>query len=163
MSDVPGRVRRAFADHGGFEAVTEGEYASTSTAFDATATVEERGDGGEVAFTVEMRVPTLPTCVDGEVAEVVADGWYETFELRVTDASGVTRGEHDLDPSVRRAGEEVVVTAEYADLNPRRGVDDAAALVTFVEGTFVEGVIPGYDYVDPVSSLLSSAREAGGF
>ncbi|WP_380679594.1 DUF5813 family protein [Salinigranum sp. GCM10025319] len=162
MSDVPGRVRRAFADHGRFEAVTEGEYAATSTAFDATATVEE-GDGGEVAFTVEMRVPTLPACVDGEVAEVVADGWYETFELRVSDAGGVTRGEHDLDPSVRRAGEEVVVTAEYADLNPRRGVEDAAALVTFVEGTFVEGVIPGYDYTGPAASLLSSAREAGGF
>jgi hypothetical protein len=162
MSEVPGRVRRAFADHGGFEKVTTGEYASTSTAFDATVAVGEE-EAGHVPFTVEMQVPSLSAVVDGDVAGVVEDGWYETFELRVRDASGVTRGDHDLEPAVRQAGDSVVVTAEYTDINERRGVDDAAAFVTFVEGTFVEGVIPGYDYTEPVSSLLSSAREMSGF
>jgi hypothetical protein len=162
MSEVPGRVRRAFADHDGFEEVADGKYASTKTSFDATVRVDDAADG-RVAFVVETRVPTLPAVVDGDVADVVASGWYETFELRVTDASGVTRAEHDLDPVVRRADEEVVVTVEYADINERRGVDDAAALVTFVEGTFVQGVIPGYDYTEPVSSILSTARQTGGF
>jgi hypothetical protein len=27
----------------------------------------------------------------------------------------------------------------------------------------VQGVIPGYDYTDPVASLVSSAKDAGGF
>jgi hypothetical protein len=162
MSEVPGRVRRAFADHGGFEEVATGEYASTNTTFDATVAVGTV-DEGHVPFSVEMVVPSLSAVVDGDVADVVEDGWYETFELRVRDAGGVTRGDHDLEPAVQQAGDSVVVTADYADIDERRGVADAAALVTFVEGTFVEGVIPGYDYTEPVSSLLSSARETGGF
>jgi hypothetical protein len=162
MSDGASRVRRAFADHGGFEEVSPDEYVSTATAFDATATAEA-GDDGRVRFGVEVRVPTLSAVVDGDVADVVEDGWYDTFELRVADVGGVTRAEHDLDPVVRNTGDAVVVAFKYEDLNERRGVDDAAALVTFVEGTFVQGVIPGYDYTDPVSSLLSTARQSGEF
>ncbi|WP_318568338.1 DUF5813 family protein [Salinigranum marinum] len=162
MSELPGRVRRAFADHDGFEAVAADEYASTASPFDARVTVDGV-DNGHVSFAVETRVPTLSAVVEDEVADVVEEGWYETFELRASDAAGVTRGDHALEPAVRRAGEEVVVVVEYTDIDERRGVDDAAALVTFVEGTFVQGVIPGYDYTEPVTSLMSSARDAGGF
>jgi hypothetical protein len=161
MSELPGRVRRAFADHDGFEAVAADEYASTASPFDARVTVD--ADDGHVSFAVEARVPTLSAVVEGGVADVVEEGWYETFELRVMDADGVIRGDHALDPVVRRTDEEVVVAIEYTDINERRGVDDAAALVTFVEGTFVQGVIPGYDYTEPVTSIISSARETGGF
>jgi len=49
-----------------------------------------------------------------------------------------------------------------ADINERRGVDDAGALIDFVEGTYVQGVIPGYEYTAPVSDLLSAARQQGG-
>ena len=165
MSELPDRVRRAFADHGGFERAAAGEYVATSTAFDATVTVDDLDEvaDGHVPFAVEMRVPTLSAVVAGDVADVVEEGWYETFELRVEDARGVTRGTDTVEPTVDRAGAEVVVAAEYSDIDPRRGVDDAAALVTFVEGTFVEGIIPGYDYTEPASSLLSSARQTGGF
>ena len=162
MSEVPDRVRRAFADHSGFEAETVDEYVSTATPFDAQVAVES-ADGGRLRFDVEVRVPTLSAVVDGDVADVVEEGWTETFELRIADISGVTRADHDVEPAVTRAGDELVVTVDYTEINERRGVDDAAALVTFVEGTYVQGVIPGYDYTEPVASLMSSARSAGGF
>ena len=41
-----------------------------------------------------------------------------------------------------------------------RAVEDAAALVEYVEGTYVQGVIPGYEYGDPVAGLLDRARGA---
>jgi hypothetical protein len=165
MSELSDRVRRAFTDHGGFQRDSAGEYVVTSTVFDAAVTVGDLDAvaDGHVPFAVEMRVPTLSAVVDGDVADVVEEGWYETFELRVADAGGVTRRTEAIEPTVDRTGQEVVVAAEYSDIDPRRGVDDAAALVTFVEGTFVEGIIPGYDYTEPASSLLSSARQTGGF
>ena len=162
MSEVPDRVRRAFVDHTGFEAGPDDDYVSTATPFDAWVAVESV-DGGRIGFDVEVRVPTLSAVVEGDVADVVEEGWTETFERRVADVGGVTRADHDVEPAVSRAGDELVVTVDYTDINERRGVDDAAALVTFVEGTYVQGVIPGYDYTEPVSSILSSAREMGGF
>jgi hypothetical protein len=95
----------------------------------------------------------------------VADGWAETFERRVVDVVGVVRGddasttvERDDDPD----GPSVVVAVAISDLDPRRAVDDAGSAVDFVEGTYVQGVIPGYDYTEPVTSLLGRARATGG-
>ena len=162
MSEVPGRVGRAFADHAGFEEVSQDEYASTKTPFDAVVTVETT-ESSHVRFDVEVRVPTLSAVVEGDVADVVEEGWTETFEIRIADAKGVTRKEHGVEPTVEGAGETLVVRVSFTDINERRGVDDAAALVTFVEGPYVQGVIPGYEYTEPVSSIMSSARDAGGF
>ncbi|SDY51949.1 DUF5813 family protein [Halopenitus persicus] len=117
-------------------------------------------------FEVVVTVPTLSAVTDEHVADVVEDGWFETFELRVADVSGVTKRSREFDPSVRRAGSEIVVTATITDVNARRGVADAAAFIDFVEGTYVQGIIPGYDYTEPVTEILSKARQqgnAGGF
>lgn len=162
MAELPDRVGRAFRDHDAFEPSPEpGIYVPVTTAFDGEVAVEEREDGS-IGFAVTVRVPTLSATTRDHVAPVVEDGWYETFELRVEDVGAVTRGDHDLDPSARRAGDEVVVTVEFADLDPRRGVDDALAFVNFVEGTYVQGVVPGYEYVEPVAGLLAEARRAAG-
>lgn len=40
--------------------------------------------------------------------------------------------------------------------------DDAGAVIDYVEGTFVEGIIPGYDYGEPVTSLIQNAKDAAG-
>jgi hypothetical protein len=48
------------------------------------------------------------------------------------------------------------------DLDERRGVDDAAAFINYVEGTYVQGIIPGYDYREPVARLLDRARQDAG-
>ncbi|RAW44263.1 hypothetical protein DQW50_15195 [Halorubrum sp. 48-1-W] len=159
--ELPDRVRRAFRDHGSFEPAGEGVWTSTTTAFDADVEASAEDDG-RVRFSVTVRVPTLSAVTVGEVADVVETGWYETFERRVVDVGGLTRGDHEFDPRVERDGGTVVVSFTLTDLNERRGVDDAGALIDFVEGTYVQGVIPGYEYTEPVAGLISSARRQGG-
>ncbi|MFB6077627.1 MAG: DUF5813 family protein [Halarchaeum sp.] len=147
MSDIAD----AFDAHGGFEA-TDAGYAATAN--DWTATV--RLDGGEVVVTV--RVPTLSAAVrvEEEVADVVEDGWFETFELRVADAPNVTRAEAVAVPTVERADGEVVVTVRLA-ARGGNAASDALAVVNYVEGTWFEGIVPGYDYREDVQDLRDRA------
>lgn len=160
-TELPGRVRRAFADHGSFEPADEaGAWTSETTAFDGEVRAEPAADG-RVRFAVTVRVPTLSAATADEVADVVEEGWTETFELRVVDVGGVTRADREFDPTVAVGDDEITVEFELTDVNERRGVDDAGALIDFVEGTYVQGVIPGYEYVDPVAGLLSAARQQG--
>lgn len=160
MSELPSRVRRAFRDHGSFEAIDDATWTSRTTAFDGEVTAETNEDG-TTRFDVTVTVPRLQAATADEVADVVANGWFETFELRVSDIGGVARGDHEFDPTVTRNGEEIVSEFSLSDINERRGVDDAGAVIDFVEGTYVQGIIPGYEYVDPVDSLLSKARQQG--
>jgi hypothetical protein len=160
MTETSGRVARAFRDHDSFERGEDGRFESTTT-FDAAVEADERD--GRIDYVVRVRVPSLSAAVEGdEVAAVVEEGWLETFELRVADADGVVRGDHDFDPTVDLTAEEVVVEFAFTDINERRGVDDAAAVINYVEGTYVQGIIPGYDYVDPVAGLIDRAQQAGG-
>jgi hypothetical protein len=161
MSDPLDRAVRAFRAHDSFERVADGRYEHVTTAFDAE--VAAGAADGRIRFDVTVRAPTLNAVTDDDVAAVVEDGWYDTFELRVADVGGVTATDRDLDPRVRRADDEVVVEMAYRDLDARRGVDDASALVNFVEGTYVQGIIPGYDYRPPVTEILSRAQDAAGF
>jgi len=159
MTETSGRAARAFRDHDVFERIDDGRFEATTTAFDAV--VAARESDGRIDYEVEVHVPSLSAAVDGDVAPVVEEGWLETFELRVTDADGVVRGDHDFEPTVDLTAGEVVVAFAYTDIDERRGVEDAAAIVNYVEGTYVQGIIPGYDYVDPVAGLVDRARGAG--
>ncbi|MFB6160059.1 MAG: DUF5813 family protein [Haloferacaceae archaeon] len=162
MTELPDRVRRAFRRSDAFEPASDaGAYRATSTAFDGVVRPEAREDG-RTAFAVTVRVPTLDAVTTDDVAPVVEEGWYETFELRVADVGSVARGDHEFDPTVRRADGEAVVEFEFVDVDPDRGVEDARALVDFVEGTYVQGVIPGYEYTEPVSGIIAEARRAAG-
>ena len=104
----------------------------------------------------------LGAVTDDDLAPIVEDGWYETFERRVTDLGAIFRIERELTPQVSHDESEATVTVTLTDRNIDRGVDDAAALIDFVEGTYVQGIIPGYTYTDPVAGLLEQARAAGG-
>ncbi len=150
MSELPDRVARAFERNEAFEATGEGSYEVTITPFDAAVAVES---DDPPTFAVEVRAPTLSAAAEDEVAPVVEDGWLETFERRMADAHMPLSGTDDLDPAVAVEGEAVVVTATVADVDPKRGADDVRALVDYVEGTYLEGVIPGYDYGEPVASM----------
>ncbi|WP_410766581.1 DUF5813 family protein [Haloferax sp. DFSO60] len=161
QDELSGRVRRAFGDHGSFEHTTGRTFESVTTPFDGEVTASEL-DNGHIEFDIVVRVPMLSAVVDEGVADVVEDGWYETFELRMEDAGGVTAKGHDLVPEVQRSGDEAVVRVSFTDINERRGIDDAGAVIDYVEGTFVQGIIPGYDYTEPVSSILDQARETAG-
>lgn len=161
--DLPGRVSRAFRDHGSFEPAGGGVWTATTTAFDAAVEAEPTPENdGRIRFSVTVRVPLLSAVTVDAVADVVETGWYETFERRVVDVGDLTRGNHEFDPRVERDDPEIVVEFTLTDINERRGVDDAGALIDFVEGTYVQGVIPGYEYTEPVVGIISSARRQGG-
>ncbi len=161
MSDVPARVNRAFRDHSSFEQVADSRYESVATPFEGLVDVAG-ADDGQIAFGVTVRVPMLDEVTEDTVADVVEEGWYETFERRIEDIGGVTKVDRDLDPTVTADGRDAVVEVRFTDLNERRGVDDASALIDYVEGTYVQGIIPGYDYTEPVTSILNHARKTGG-
>jgi hypothetical protein len=169
MTELPDRAQRAFRDHDAFapEEATDGaRFAAVSTPFEAVVAATP-ADGGRLTFTVTVRVPMLDEVTEEPVAPVVEEGWFETLDRRVQNiGGGVLGGDHELSPAVEEttfAGDRVAeVRVAFEDIDPRRGVDDAAAIVDFVEGTFVQGVIPGYDYTEPVTGILTEARRAGG-
>jgi len=161
MSSSPTGLTRAVDSHRAFESDADAEtIVSTTTAFDGVVDAASTADG--VSFSVTVTVPMLNTVTDDELASIVEDGWYETFERRVTNVGAIFRTERALTPQATHDDHEAVVTATLTDTNVERGVDDAAALIDFVEGTYVQGIIPGYTYTDPVAGLLEQARAAGG-
>jgi len=150
MSDVAGE----FEAHGRFERTAgDGEtFEPTTNDWDATATVRD----GPVDVVVV--VPTLDAATNDEVADVVEDGWYDTFERRVEGADSVTLADDvDVTSVSRDAGD---ITVELT-MDPRSGkaADDALALVNYVEGTWFQGVVPGYDYVEQVQAMREQAAQ----
>jgi len=145
-------LERALAGHHRFETDVTG-YVPTNIIFDARVSVE---DG---ALRVENQVPTLDAVVAGEtVAPVVEDGWFETFERRVEDVGGVTKADDVAVIGVDRSDETITVESEL-QATPGTAGGDALAVVNYVEGTWVEGIIPGYDYVDSVEAVRARARQ----
>jgi len=152
---MSGDVAGEFEAHGRFERTDgssgDGEaFEPTANDWDATVTVR---DG---AVDVVVVVPTLDAATNDEVADVVEDGWYDTFERRVRDADSVTRAD-DVDVTgVSRAGGDITVELT---MDPRLGkaAEDALALVNYVEGTWFQGVVPGYDYVEKVQEMREQA------
>ncbi|WP_435077497.1 DUF5813 family protein [Halococcus sp. AFM35] len=145
----------AFATHDAYE-TDDGEYALTTTPFDGRVVV----DGDE--YRVSVTMPTLDAAVEEPVDEVVEDGWFETLSLRLADAEGATRADIEVpDPTVERRGGKVVVewTATLGDAT--RAAEAAKALIEYAEGTYVEGIVPGYAYRSPVADLIANARTEG--
>ncbi|MFB6353420.1 MAG: DUF5813 family protein [Halobacteriales archaeon] len=161
MPDRLSAADRALAAHDGFER-RDGSFVATATPFDATVSLEDADQG--VRYVLELSLPTLDAVVAGEtVADVVEAGWFETFERRLEDLDGALRSE-PAPPTVEldERGQTVAVEASFVADRPDLGAEDAAALVGYVEGTYVEGVIPGYTYREPVSGLLERAYERSG-
>jgi len=157
MSDRE-RLEAALAGHDAFD--RDGEaFLVRTTAVEGRVHVEERSVG--LVLAVTATVPTIDAVVaDETVAPVVQEGWLETFERRLEDVGGVTRGE-PAPPTATLEGSDVVVETTLDGDRPSRAVTDAKAIVEYVEGTFVEGLIPGYSYREPASRLLDRARSTG--
>lgn len=158
MPDRLAAAERAIATHSAFER-QDGQFAATATPFDASIRLEP--DDGAVRYDVRLELPTLDAVVAGEtVADVVSEGWFETFERRLEDLEGALLADPTT-PEVELGERDgtVRVTASFASARPDHGAEDAAALVGYVEGTYVEGIIPGYTYREPVSGLLERAYD----
>jgi hypothetical protein len=159
MTELPDRVERAFAGHEAYEPADGATFAVTTTPFEAVVAVRV-GDDGVVAE-VTVWVPTLSAATGDHVADVVEDGWLDTFERRMADAEQALSRGQSVDPTVRVEVEEVVVEGVVEAGAPTPAADDARSLVEYVEGTYMEGVVPGYDYREPVAGLRERARQAG--
>jgi len=162
MTDTPDRFVRAFEAHEAFERADDGGFGLTTTRFGASVTANET-DEWALRYTVTVRAPMLSTAVVGEaVGPAVEDGWFDTYALRLEDAAGAVR--HDVDLAAYEVTErdgDAVATFEFEWGNADQAPAIARAIAEYAEGTYVEGVVPGYEYGPPVSDLLSSARQGG--
>ena len=73
MTELPSRLRRAFADHSAFEQEADSRFISTATTFEGSVEVTEAE--GRFVFSVESRVPLL-----GAVTERVGPDVYDWEE-----------------------------------------------------------------------------------
>lgn len=157
-NEILRRARERFDGSDAFERHDEDEYEGTTTAFDSTVRLSEAD--GAVAVRVTVRVPTLDAVVAGEeVAPVVEDGWFETLERRLADAHTVTLADEASPATVEREGDTVRVELDFRTADPETAPADAQAVAEFVEGTWLQGVIPGYEYVGAAKELLDRAEQ----
>jgi len=145
--------RGGFDEHDAFEPAEDGEgYALTTVAFPVRAV----HDGGTT--TVTVRVPTLAAATADEIAEVVGEDWERTLGRRLEDAPGALPARPDLEAfSATRGDDHIEITYRLSPGGP--GI--AKAVAEYVEGSYVETTIPGYEYEPPVADLLASARTTG--
>ena len=163
MTDLPDPVARELESHDAFEPTTDDDsYELTTTVFDATVTATEAEGKRDGAFRVTVTLPTLDTAVAGEaVAPVVEDGWFETLERRLEDVFTVAHTTTHDEPAIERDATDVTVTLEYVAWDAGEGADDAKALIEYVEGTYAQGIIPGYEYQGAAATLLENAQSRG--
>lgn len=132
---------------------TDGAYRVTTAQFEA------RVRPGPERWTVVVEVPTIEAAVVGDVGDAVAAGWFETFERRLDSVTGVTRTDEVAAPDVGREGDVVVVETSFAPADDPAA--EALAVVNYVDGTWFQGLIPGYDYVEEVEAMRQRARRHG--
>lgn len=154
---VPDRVSQAFAAHEAFEE-REGAFAATTARFDTRILVVDRDESAS-RYRLSLTVPTLSSAVEGPVADVVEEGWLDTFRLRLEDAAMAVPTDSGIEvPTANVDNGDIVVETTFRESDPERAPRTAKALINYVEGTYAEGVVPGYEYRPPVSDLLASAR-----
>ncbi|WP_126662689.1 DUF5813 family protein [Haloterrigena salifodinae] len=163
MTDLPDPVARELESHDAFVPREDGAgYDLETTVFDATVTADDAEGKRDGEFHITVTLPTLDAAVaDETVASVVEDGWFETLERRLEDTFTVAHTSTHEGPAVDRSAATVTVTLEYIAWDAAEGVEDAKALIEFVEGTFAQGIIPGYEYQGAAATLLENAQNRG--
>lgn len=161
MTDLPAAVERELESHDAFAASADTVgYELTTTVFDTTITADDADGKRDGRFRVTVTLPTLDAAVAGDaVATVVEDGWFETLERRLEDVFTVAQTSTHDEPTIDRDTDEVTVVLEYVAWDAAEGVADAKALTEYVEGTFAQGIIPGYDYRGEAATLLENAQD----
>ncbi|MEF8887902.1 MAG: DUF5813 family protein [Haloarculaceae archaeon] len=159
--ELPESAVRAFERHDAFERQGEG-FRLTTSRFGGRVTAADLG-GGRVGYTLTVRAPTVAAATADEVGEAVASGWFDTMRRRLEDAPKATRADVSLSAfDLEEDGEEVVVTFQFERDDPDRAAAIAKTFAEYVEGTYVESVVPGYDYEGVVGELLQGASQGEG-
>ncbi len=164
MADLPDPVAAALESHDAFDPTDDADdaYELTTTVFETAVAATDAEGKRDGEFRVRVALPTLDAAVAGEtVAPVVEDGWFETLERRLEDVFSVAHTSTHEEPTLERDGDDVVVTLEYVAWDAAEGVDDAKTLIEYVEGTYAQGIIPGYEYRGPAATLLENAQSRG--
>ncbi|ARS91349.1 DUF5813 family protein [Natrarchaeobaculum aegyptiacum] len=159
-SDLPHAVERELETHDAFER-TDDEFGLETTVFEATVGASEAEGKRDGVFTVTVTMPSLGGATVDEVAPIVETDWVETFERRLEDVFTVAHTSSHEEPRLEHEDDAVTVTLEYVAWDAREGVEDAKALIEFVEGTYAQGIIPGYEYRGEAAALLESAQRRG--
>ena len=158
---LPSDVRRAFESHDAYT-IDDEEATVSTTVFDGAVSVAQADVDWARRYVVRVTVPTLDAAVAGDVGSAVESGWLDTLERRLEDAPKATRASVDLEAfDVETSGADIVVTYAFTSGTPAQAADIAKTFVEYVEGTYVEGIVPGYDYQPPVSKLLQQAQSGG--
>ncbi len=145
-------VERPFRLHDGFER-DDDTFVVTTTPFDGRVSLSDPVE-------VTVRMPTLSAVVsDDSVADVVETGWFETLELRLEDAHTVVSADEVTPPTIERSDDVVVLEVAFSGY-PDKAAEDAKAIVDFAEGTWMQGLIPGYDYDEPAAGMLDRAHQS---
>lgn len=158
MSDRRASILASFDRHEAFT-VSDEEVIVGSTPFDARVAVDL--DGDESAYTFVATLPSLDAIVEGErVSDVVVDGWAETLDRRLRDAGGVTPDLDGMEADIEWDRQRVEVRMTFVrPAGTPAPTDAVVALANYVDGTYLQGIIPGYDYGPPVDEMLSQARQ----
>ena len=155
--DLLAAARDTFASDERFEEADENAFTATKTPFEGEVHLEIEDE--TVEYRVVSRVPMLDSVVEGEtVADVVEEGWFETLERRLADTPKVTSAE-TTQPEIRQELGTVVVEVTIHDADTSRAPEEVQAIVDYVVGTWMEGVIPGYEYTDEVQALRNQASQ----
>ena len=162
MTELPERAERAFERHDAFDPVDGRWYAISTVRFDARVTAEET-DEWPLEYLLEVRAPMLSTAVEDSVGPAVENGWFDTYSLRLEDAPMAVREDVELtDDRVFEEAGDAVAVFQFEHGNADHAPRIAKAMAEFAEGTYMEGIVPGYEYGPPVSEMLSRARHSGG-
>jgi len=127
-----------------------------------TTASPETAEGRDARFRLSITLPVLSTVTEEDVGPTVAEGWFESLERHLTDAAAVAGVDPTTGPTIERTDDRIHLTVEFPAWKASAGVGDVKTIVDYVEGTYVQAVIPGYTYQEPVTELLAHAREQGG-
>lgn len=161
MTDPVAAVRDAFERDSDFESTTEG-YRITSSPFTVLARFEP-GESDTIEFVAEARLPSLEAAVaDESISDALLEGWAEPMERRLADVEQAT-ALSGVRVECRWDRQEFVATFRFRrPATAPAPTDELRALAGYVEGTYLQGTIPGYSYRAPVDDLLETARERAG-
>src|SRR6056297_611794 len=158
--EIPERAAKAFAANDAFER-DDDSFLVTTSRFESHVTAADTDDWA-LEYALTVRAPMLSSATADEVGDAVESGWFDTYERRLEDAPMATRSDVDLDElTVTEEDGAAVATFTFEYGNADHAPEVAKAMAEYVEGTYVEGAVPGYEYEGVVADLLGEASSAG--
>ncbi|GAB7018523.1 DUF5813 family protein [Halostagnicola bangensis] len=166
MTDQPPAVERELESHDAFTPRDDGDgHQLETTVFETIVTADEGEGKRDGKFHVTISVPTLSAATNDDagpsVDQIVEDGWFETLERRLEDTFSLAHTSTHEEPTLERGSDEVRVILEYVAWDAGEGVEDAKTLIEYVEGTYAQGIVPGYEYEGEAAALLENAQSQG--